>query len=412
MNAKANLVDHNAPLSHPPLFQHYPVKLALHLATTDIRASRAQLDTFREFAHQGDPLADAVVAEMRSLPGGKGRRLFEQALNHGIQSVPDAPEALKALFEEVDAIPYWLDTDKLKLGAETIQRTGLAGAYGALVDVSLMGGYLARRALKVLVRTGEIGGKAPRRIAETALWWMSVTDTDGLERFADGFKNTLRVRITHAQIRAAMKADKQWNYMDWDSPVNQPQMAGTQLLFSLIGLLGMRVMGFRFTSRETDAVIHLWRYVGHLIGVHHDLLPASEDDAWRLMWLLAATEFQPDDDSRLLAQALSNALPSLHGVTGDSRFSHWAGEVVKQYHGALSRLVLGSDNAQALGLKHQPAFTAAVVAASAVNFGIESVRKTIPGTTRLSVRFGRSSRRFAINRLAPPLKPNMSFARD
>lgn len=412
MNAKANVVTPNAPLPHPPMFQHYPVKLALHLATTDMRASQTQLDSFRAFAHEGDPLADAVVAEMRSLPGGAGRRLFEQALNQGIQSIVDAPPALRALFDAVDAAPYWVDADKLKLGAETIQRTGLAGAYGALVDVSLMGGYLARRALKVLVRTGEIGGKAPRRIAETALWWMAVTDTGGMDRFADGFKNTLRVRITHAQIRAAMKADKSWDFSDWDSPINQPQLAGTQLLFSLISLLGMRVMGFQFTARETDAVIHLWRYVGHLIGVHPDLLPASEDDAWRLMWLLASTEFQPDEDSRLLAQALSNALPPLHGVTGNNWLADWASSIVKQYHSAISRLVLGSDNADALGLESHPAFTAAVVAVSAVNFGVESVRRAVPGATRLSVRFGRSSRRFAMDRLAPPLKPNMTFSRD
>lgn len=412
MNAKADLVATSPLLPHPPMFKHYPVKLALHMATTDMRASQSQLDSFREFAHQGDALADALVLEMRNLPGRKGRRQFEQALNHGLHSIPDAPPALREFFNAVEAPPYWLDTDKLKLGAETIQRTGLAGAYGALVDVSLMGGYLARRALKVLVRTGEIGGKAPRRIAETALWWMSVTDTDGLDRFADGFKNTLRVRITHAQIRAAMNNHPEWNYADWDSPVNQPQMAGTQLLFSLIGLLGMRVMGFRFSAQEIDAVIHLWRYVGHLIGVHPDLIPASEDDAWRLMWLLAATEFQPDGDSQLLAQALREALPPLHGVDGDSRISKLAASAVKNYHSALSRLVLGSENAEALGLENHPLFTAAVIGASALNFGLESVRKAIPGATRLSVRFGRSSRRYAINRLAPPLKPNMTFARD
>lgn len=416
MNAKmdAGMSDINPStlLPHPAMFQRYPMKLATHLASTDMRASPAQIAAFRTYATQGDPLADAVVLEMRTLPAGQGRRLFEQALERGIQSVPDAPPALRALFASVDAVPFWLDADKLKLGAETIQRTGLMGAYGALVDVSLMGGYLARRALKVLVRTGEIGGKVPRRIAETALWWMSVTETDGLARFADGFKNTLRVRITHAQIRAAMNADKHWDHADWDSPVNQPQMAGTQLLFSLIGLLGMRVMGFRFTSQEVDAVIHLWRYVGHLIGVHSDLIPASEDDAWRLMWLLAATEFQPDQDSRLLAQALTDALPPLHGVNQDSPVGKVLGTAVKHYHSALSRLVLGSDNADALGLSHQPLFSAAVVSAGIANFGLESLRKTLPGATALSVRFGRTSRRFAINRLAPPLQPNMSFARD
>lgn len=420
MNAKARIASpsiidaaaRDQRLPHPAMFRRYPIKMAIHLAPTDMRATPEQVDTFRAFASQGDPLADAMVEEMRNIESGHGRRLFERALENGIDFVPEAGPALKALFHEVDAIPYWLDQNKLALGARTIQRTGLMGAYGALVDVSLMGGYLARKALKVLTRTGEIGQKAPRRIAETALWWMSVTDPGGLERHADGFKNTLRVRVTHAQVRAAMNRASDWNFAEWDTPVNQPQMAGTQLLFSLIGVLGMRVMGFRFTTEEVDAVIHLWRYVGHLIGVHHALLPANESDAWRLMWMLAETEFQPDNDSRALATALRDALPQLHGLTDDNAITKWVSGLVVNYHSALSRLVLGSDNGDALGLDGKPMFTLAVAATSAVNFGVESVRKLIPGATAVSVRLGRSSRRLAMNRLAPPLNPDLTFSRD
>jgi hypothetical protein len=399
-------------LDHPTMFASFPMNLVPWLASGEMRATPAQLETFRAFADKGDPLADAVVEEMRACPGGAGRRLCEQALGKGIDNVPDAGPALRALFQEVESVPCWLDQAKLKLGAETIQRTGLLGAYGALVDVSLMGGYLSRRALKTLVRTGEIGDKAPRRIAETALWWMSVTDTGGMARHADGFKNTLRVRLTHAQVRAAMNRAKDWNYADWDAPVNQPQMAGTQLLFSLIGLLGMRVMGFRFTPEETDAVIHLWRYVGFLIGVDRDLLPASEADAWRLMWLLAATEFQPDEDSRKLATALSAALPPLHGLQGEGRLARWAAGNIIRAHNSLSRLVLGKDNGDRLGLVSSMPLTAGIVAAAGMMFGVETCRRVLPGATRVSVKAGNWSRRLAMERMAPPLKPDMSFTRE
>ena len=392
-------------LPHPPMLQRYPLKVVLHLANTEMRASASQLAAFRRFAEHGDPLADALVQEMRGQP--QARHDFEQALAQGITSVPHAGPALRAFFEEAEAIPCWLDRNKLKLGAEAIQRTGLMGAYGALVDVSLMGGYLARRALKVLVRTGEIGNKAPRRIAETALWWISVTESDGMALFAEGYRNTLRVRLVHAWMRARMHAREDWDFADWDAPVNQPQMAGTQLLFSLVGLLGMRVMGFRFTDQEVDAVIHLWRYVGHLIGVHKDLLPANEADAWRLMWLLASTEFQPDADSRTLAQALSAALPPLHGIHSNGS----AARAVIRYHSALTRLVLGKDNGDALGLESHPLYTLAVLATSATNFSLETLRQRIPGANRLSLAVGRFSRRLAIEKLAPPLQPDMTFSR-
>lgn len=257
-----------------------------------------------------------------------------------------------------------------------------------------------------------IAEMAPRRVAETAVWWMEVTDKGGLERFALGFKDILRVRIVHAQIRAGMARNPEWNYADWDAPINQPQMAGTQLLFSLVGLLGLRVMGFRFTDEEIDAVCHLWRYAGLLNGVHRDLLPADEADAWRLLWLIAYTEFAPDEDSRKLATALTGAPPQLHGIHGDNPLSRLAAWLVIGYHSAFSRLVFGKSNADALGLPNQPLFLIPVLGATATTFALETVRKTIPGATALSARVGHATRKFAIEKLAPALRPNRSYTRE
>jgi hypothetical protein len=399
-------------LEHPPLFQRYPARLAVHAAPIDMRATASELAAFRRFASAGDPLADAVVAEMRTLSAGEGRRRFEQALASGLGAVAGAGPALRALFDEVEQVPAWVDRDTLALGARTVQRTGLAGAYGALIDVALMGGYLSFRPPKVLVRTGEIDAMAPRRITETAVWWQEVTDDGGLERGAPGFRDTLRVRLAHAHVRAAMARRPDWDHAAWDTPVNQPQLVGTLLLFSLVSLLGLRAMGFRFAAREVDAVLHLWRYAGHLLGVDRALLPASEADAWRLFWLMAATELGPDDDSRRLAVALSRALPALHGVHGDGRGARLAGWAIIGYHSALSRLVFGNDSGDALGLPRRPAFTAVVVAASVLTYGVETARRWIPGATSLAVRVGRWSRRRMLAVLVRHQAPDLSYVRE
>jgi hypothetical protein len=55
-------------------------------------------DQYRAYLFRTDPLADAVVAALAELPGGQGRRLLDTALNHGIESAPDAPPALRDLF--------------------------------------------------------------------------------------------------------------------------------------------------------------------------------------------------------------------------------------------------------------------------------------------------------------------------
>jgi hypothetical protein len=399
-------------LDHPPFFQRYPARVAVHVAPVDMRATAAQLAAFRRFAGAGDPLADAVVAEMRTLPAGEGRRRFEQALARGVASVPAAGPALRALFAQVDTEPCWLDRGLLARGARTVQRTGLAGAYGALIDVALMGGYLSFRPPKVLVRTGEIDAMAPRRITETAVWWQGVTDDGGLERTAAGFRDTLRVRLAHAHVRAAMNGRSDWDHAAWDAPINQPQLVGTLLLFSLVSLLGLRAMGFRFADREVDAVLHLWRYTGYLLGIDRDLLPASEADAWRLLWLMAATELGPDDDSRRLGSALSRALPALHGIRGNGRGARLAGWAVVGYHSALSRLVFGNGNGDALGLPRRRGFAALVIALAIVTFGVETARRWIPGATGLAVRLGQWSRRRMLARLVRHQGPDLTYARE
>lgn len=88
------------------------------------------------------------------------------------------------------------------------------------------------------------------------------------------------------------------------------------MLFSLANLAGCQALGMRFSRRERDAVFHLWRYVGLVMGIDPELIPVTEDDTWRLFWLEADSEFHPDDDSYRLAQALHTGPPGRRRVDG------------------------------------------------------------------------------------------------
>ncbi len=395
----------------PPLFSGFPRKIAMRLlAGGDVRADAAQVEWFRTFAHAGDPLADALVEEMRS--ARTGRRLFDRALEDGLASLDDPPEALVQFFEQVEAVPGWVDPAKLDLAARAMTRTGLLGVYGALPDIALIGGYLASRPDKVLVRAGDLQRKAPARLAETANWWIEVTSPGGLDRDAGGFKGIVRVRLTHAHIRAAMNHREDWNYDDWDSPVNQIHMVGTLILFSVVFTAGLRGLGFRFSATEREAVFHFWRYIGYLMGVHPELLPTNEDDAWRITWLEAATEFTPDEDSRMLAEAMLEALAETHGITGDDYLSRLAGWTLSSLHSSYSRLALGSENADLLGIPKRPPFHAAVAGIAAANFAVETARRAIPGASRVSVALGDRTRRAALGRVTRTTGADLSYTRD
>lgn len=375
-------------LPNPPFLAGFPFNVFMRVLTQgDVRATASQRESFRRFSRLGDPLADGVVAMIQRLPTGEGRRMFETAVEHGIEAVADPPAELSAFFAQVDDRPYWLDDGKLELAVRVTMRTGLWGIALALPGLALTGGYLASKADKPLVGTGDLRRMAPRRLNETATWFIDVTSPGGLARFAPGFTGTLRVRLMHALVRSAMSRRDDWDFEGWDHPINQAQMGGTVMLFSLANLVGCQAMGIRFSAKERDAVFHLWRYIGLLMGVDPELMPADEADTWRLFWLQADTEFLPDDDSYKLAQAL-------HGGADDEDA---ATKIARAVLSSYSRLVLGARNADQLGLVDNKPLQAAVLGISAVNRVMELPR-LIPGATRLSEEIGQWTRRRFIGR--------------
>jgi hypothetical protein len=406
---------HASRLPHPPMFSAFALRAGMRLAGPgDVRSSQAQIDRFRDYSSQGDPLADAVAAWMRGAAAGQGRRLFERALEQGIDSVPEAPEELRALFAQLDPVPYWLDTDKLDLAARVIGRTGLWGMLMAMPSLSLFGGYLASRANKTLLGTGDLAAMAPRRLAETANWWVEVTSPGGLGRFSPGFQGIVRVRIMHAHVRAAMRRRPDWDYERWDHPVNQVQTVGTLSLFSLGLLAGTQALGLRFSTTERQAVYHLWRYVGWLLGIDPRLLPVDEADTWRLFWAEAATEFLPDQDSYRLAQALLDAVGPviLRPLLNDDGPAYRIGEkALRNLLGSYSRLVLGNHNADLLGAPNHKLFQAAVIATASLNLSLETLRGIIPGATRLSEHLGHTTRQAMIQRILTTHRGDRTYHR-
>lgn len=395
-------------LDDPELFKRGPLRLAIRLwGTGDIRADATQVARLREYAQAADPLADAVVEMIAALPRGQGRSLFEQALGEGIDALGSPPEPLVDFFRAVEAAPYWLDRERLDRGGRAILRTGLLGMF-PLGDMSLMGGYLASRAVKTLVGTGDLEHMAVRRLIETAAWWLDVTTPGAMKPGAEGYRAALRVRLVHAHVRAAMNGRDDWDYDAWDYPVNQVQTVGTLLLFSQVFVVGTQMLGVRYSEREREDILHLWRYIGWLMGVDDALLPANEEDSWRLLWLLAATEFIPDDDSKRLAQALL----ATHGEIGKN-FGPLAGVVSGasvRLHAAISRMLIGNQNADFLGLPSARVGRLAVLGLSAANFAVETARRRLPGATVVQERVGAFTRKQYLARLGRMVDLDRTYA--
>jgi hypothetical protein len=164
--------------------------------------------------------------------------------------------------------------------------------------------------------------------------------------FADGWQITLKVRLIHAQVRRMILKSGRWNAEAWGAPVNQHDMAGTTLLFSVAITDGLRKLGMRISSEDAGRYVHLWRWVGRVIGVDEDILPASEADGMRLADLIGATMGPPDQDSRDLTHALFDAV--YEGCTTRKQRRDAARRVA--FGRTVCRALIGDELADQLGV--------------------------------------------------------------
>jgi hypothetical protein len=265
-----------------------------------------RVDRLGRWFWHADPAADAVVEAIEALPRGEGWSLVEQGVKGGARAIPGAPRPLRDLLEYAEHVPAWLDWETADKGGELLMRAGPLG--GAVLGArSLVLGYASPGGNKPLAFSGRLKETASRRVNETARFVQAVCRPGGMRPFADGWQITFKVRLIHAQVRRMILKTGRWNADAWGLPANQHDMAGTTLLFSVSIVDGLRKLGMRISKDEAERYVHLWRWIGRVIGVHDEVLPASEADGMRLANLIAATMGEPDQDSRDLTKALFDA---------------------------------------------------------------------------------------------------------
>jgi len=313
--------------------------------------SRERYDQLVDALWQGDPPMDCLLDWMMAEDSRNRKAMYELALKEGINKVENAPTELKTFFAMVDQEPVWLDRELLEQGVSVVQSLGEFGLY-IMRDQALMVGYLLSGFNHALVATGALNKGASQRTGETLKWWMDCTEHGGMERFGEGFINTLHVRWVHGMVRRHLQSRKEWDSNEWGIPANQTDMIATYLAFGSVLLLGVRLGGVIITPRESRAVMHLWKYAGWLMGVEEQWLVDSELEGFRLLRHTQATQSRPDWTSKELGQALSkepfervypwkNKFPRLHKLY-----------LKYEYHSHLSltRLFLSREQMNALGL--------------------------------------------------------------
>ena len=312
----------------------------------------ASLVTLSGALGRSDPRADDVMAAFSDLPPGQGFRLLDRALRTDIRAVPEAPRSLHALFAELERVPAWVDWQRLDRGGAVALRAGAAAGI-VLGMKSLILGYASPGGNKPLVFSGRLQEQASRRLAETCRFVQAVSRPRGMYRHGDGFSITLKVRLMHAQVRRLILRSQRWRPDDWGHPINQHDMLATVILFSAALVEGLRQLGYGVTDDEAEDVIHLWRYVGLVMGVEDYLLPRTFSEAMAVGSLIRDSQGEPDDDARALVRALFDArLAAIRDQGGI--LNRWtAARRIAVMH-AVSRRLIGDATADALAIGRSP----------------------------------------------------------
>lgn len=343
---------------------------------------------FKAGLNEGDPIAERFVAETYhgELGPPKARALVERAQRDGIDTVPDAPESLRALIEDFERIPDWVDTDLVEQGAAVWRRW--AYALGAVGNAGTMDTYTEGwLALPLSLSGGYAGDRALHRYMETSRWWLEVSKPGAVLRRGSAARAiSLHVRIMHVSVRARVKGHPEWDAERYGLPISQSAMMLTLLGGSVAPALGLTALGFITSPQEMRAVLHFNRYCGHLVGVRCEgYFPETVLDAWRILFM--ADSARSYDSASTGTELVESFVPAFAPKSGQSRIERMRAAYHYRVQAGYSGLFMLPWNRRRYDLPSPVPGMALLVARAPMIAGVEVARRLIPGVDEWWQRF-------------------------
>ncbi|MFE7277328.1 oxygenase MpaB family protein [Streptomyces sp. NPDC057623] len=302
----------------------------------------------------GDPLADAVIAEL-ALRGPQARQALDAGLRHGLASLgPEPPAAIAALLKQLETTPARLDPLMLRRGDAISLSVPPMWFRLCSVTSALAHTYASPALGRLLTQTGRPMDMAARRLAETGVWARQTIRPGGLLRGGPGYVATVEVRLQHARMRAKTLTD--WNTGVASLPIGQLDMARTWLGFTLNASQALNAVGIDISAEEERHLYQYWSYVAHLLGLDEGLYQGVVDHAGarRLQDLLDATTPAPDENSMALTAAMIDA--QARAMAGAPGCDLSEGQLRHLIHSVLQR-AFGEEWSDRLDIPDVPAET-------------------------------------------------------
>lgn len=260
----------------------------------------------------GDPPVDAVVqAYFGAEPVGVGKLLGE------LFSTPRMPNhpLVAAYFEAVPELELE-DPERIKLGQSLFDLFG-PEVLLILGSCALPLAYAAGNGVQVVYRSRKLKEDPIRRLCDTSQMVINSMQPDELLKDGIGWYSIRKTRLIHALIRfhTSHNSGQSWP-AELGLPLNQEDLTGTLLAFSIAVLQGLRKIGCRISAEQGDAYIHTWVQIGRMLGLDAARLPKNEAEAMTLALRIGERQIRATPEGKELNDQLLAAVGSVFRVPG------------------------------------------------------------------------------------------------
>jgi hypothetical protein len=258
-----------------------------------------RLDAFRL---TGDPEADKLV---ETLLGTDQKQKLYMALRCKSweeinTSAIDAP--LNDYFMNGNVLPDWANKKEMEQATALFRSNGNEFLF-MLGIVSLPYCYAAAKGAISLYYTEKIRKNTDARLLETTAFIVEIMKPDAFEPNGAGFLALKQLRLRHAMARYYLKNIPAIKEMK-ESPINQEDMAGTNLAFAYMAIRAMPKIGVLIPKDRANNYMHFWAVVGRLMGIEEELLPKTMLEAFYLEKKISERQFRSSREGKELTKQL------------------------------------------------------------------------------------------------------------
>lgn len=297
----------------------------------------------RYLAHTaiGDPLAEALVEDLRDFPRADAHLAIQAGMDGDVERLAGAPDSVREFFADATAPPPWLTYRAFNPGIRMFHRNS------DLILAAMVGGVLVEgfssNIAKSFYITGRLRDQGVRRLHQNNRHMLEIFLPQGLEHYGDGWKLSVRIRLVHARIRKLLEDSPDWNFGAWGTPISSAHLGLSISAFSARLLQHLAKLGVKYDEEERASFMAVWRYSGYLMGIPESILYRDEAEALKLFRIAHLCEPPPDLESVVMAHSLINSAPLILGIDEPTERRQMA-----EYAFGVSRALIGDELANQL----------------------------------------------------------------